>query len=280
MRKSPDYPVPALEKGLDILEALAAEPAPQSLAELAARMKRSSSALFRMLNCLERRGYVARETVSGKYGLSLKLFALAHAHSVTEKLLEAAREPMWRLTEAFRVSCHLSVLERGRLLVVAQALSPEPVRLSIEVGASFAAEKTASGRLLLAWADGSRSRVHGTGGAGGGMAKAQNKGGGREDVFAQIRKRGFSAAESESIEGVRDLAVLVGRPESGVLAALAVTRLLKRGQKADEATLLAGMRVAAAEITAGLGLGNGSAGPVAVVRTSPRAGKRGKGGRG
>ncbi len=239
MRNAPDYPVPALEKGLDILEALAAEPSPQSLAELAARLERSSSELFRMLNCLERRGYVARETVSGKYGLTLKLFALAHAHSATEKLLEAARRPMRALTEAFRVSCHLSVLERGRLLVVAQELSPEPVRLSIEVGASFAAEQTASGRLLLAWENAATA----------GKARAL-----QEKVFAQIRRRGFSAAESETIEGVRDLAVLVGKPGGGLTAALAVTRLLKRGQKADETKLLAGMRAAAAEITTGLGL--------------------------
>ncbi len=258
MPKSPEYPVPALEKGLDIVEALAAEAAPQSLAELAAGLKRSSSELFRMLNCLERRGYVAREAVSGKYGLSLKLFALAHGHAVTEKLLVAARRPMQRLTDEFRVSCHLSVLERGELLVVAQEVSPEPVRISIEVGATFEAEKTASGRLLLAWgnaraAGGSENRAYRTNGTHGTYGK-QGKDVELEKVFAQIRRSGVSVAESETIEGVRDLAVLVGTRESGVMAALAVTRLLRRGQKADEAKLLAGMRAAAAEITCALGL--------------------------
>ncbi len=38
MRKSPQYPVPALEKGLDVLETLAAVSVPQTLAELAARL--------------------------------------------------------------------------------------------------------------------------------------------------------------------------------------------------------------------------------------------------
>ncbi len=243
MPRTPEYPVPALEKGLDIVEALAAEAAPQSLGELAAGLKRSSSELFRMLNCLERRGYVAREAVSGKYGLTLKLFALSHVHSVTEKLLLAARGPMQGLTERFQVSCHLSVLERGRLLVVAQEMSPEPVRISIEVGATFEAAKTASGRLLLAWSGESAARGEGK------TWKALEK------IFAQIRTSGVSVAESETIEGVRDLAVLVGRPEAGVMAALAVTRLLRRGQRADEGALLAGMRSAAAEITEGLGLG-------------------------
>src|SRR5882672_4811283 len=104
MPRPPHYPVPALEKGLDVIETLAANAVPQSLAELATQLERSSSELFRMLNCLERRGYITRAAVSGKYALTLKLYALAHAHSVIEKLLQAARIPMQELTEKIRES--------------------------------------------------------------------------------------------------------------------------------------------------------------------------------
>ena len=149
MARTPNYSVPALEKGLDILEALAAAVVPQSLAELAERLGRSSSALFRMLVCLERRSYVTRDPVSGKYELSLKLYALAHTHSLSDRLLRSARGPMQVLTEELRESCHLSVLEKGRLLVLTQQASPEPVRISVEPGAMFDPVKTASGRLLL-----------------------------------------------------------------------------------------------------------------------------------
>lgn len=247
MPKSPNYPVPALEKGLDILEALAAAAVPQSLSELAARLERSSSELFRMLNCLERRGYLTRDPVSGKFGLSLKLFALGHEHSSAGKLLAAARGPMQALTGRFRESCHLSVLERGRLLVLAQEESPEHVRLSIEVGGTFEPERTASGRLLLAF----------SGGAGADDAGAKGKAAASGELvreLARIRREGVSTARSETIEGVRDLAVLVGRPEAGVTAALAVTRLLRRGETTDEAALLAGMKATAKQITVALGL--------------------------
>jgi len=73
MPKSPEYPVPALEKGLDLIETLASVAVPLSLSELANQLDRGTSELFRMLNCLERRGYVTRDVVSGKYGLTLKL---------------------------------------------------------------------------------------------------------------------------------------------------------------------------------------------------------------
>jgi DNA-binding IclR family transcriptional regulator len=242
--KSPDYPVPALEKGLDIIEALAAASVPQSLVELAGRLDRSSSSIYRMLNCLERRGYVLRDPASGKYALSLKLFALAHTHSPTESLVQAARAPMQALTEKFRESCHLSVLDRGRLLVIAQKESPDKVRLSIEVGGTFEPARTASGRLLLAHLDDIARRA------------ALGRNGPRlEPALDGIRRSGVSAADSETVRGVRDIAVLVGSVSAGLIAALAVTRLIRRGEKRDETALLWGLRTAAGEITNALGLG-------------------------
>ncbi len=253
MPHTPNYTVPALEKGLDIIEALAAVAVPLSLAELGVKLERSSSELFRMLNCLEQRGYITREAASGKYGLTLKLYSLAHAHSITEKLLHAAQLPMQILTEKVRESCHLSVLDRGKLLVVAQRESPERVRLSIEVGALFDPVATASGRLLLAQLDGMAQ-----------AAVVEESPSGRkltgkartsfDASLAELKRKSVSTAESETIEGVRDVSVLVGNPAAGITGALAITRLLRRGQRGDEAALIAEMTTAAAAITRALGL--------------------------
>lgn len=262
MPKAPHYPVPALEKGLDIIETLAAVTVPQSLSELAERLDRSTSELFRMLNCLELRGYILRDEVSGKYGLTLRLYSLAHAHSVTEKLLRAARLPMQTLTEKVRESCHLSVLDRSRLLVVGQQESPERVRLSIEVGGLFDPVQTASGRLLLAHVDEAQQaevlRESPTGRRLAGRALAAWR-----ESLEQARRRGISMAESETIEGVRDVAVIVGHPALGITAALAITRLLRRGQRGDEAALVAAMQTAAAGITRAMGLARPTPGPAA-----------------
>ncbi len=252
MPKSPAYPVPALEKGLDILETLAAADAPQSLAELATRLDRSRSELFRMLACLEQRGYLSRDDASGKYALTLKLYALTHAHSPMAKLLGAGRRPMQALTEKTGESCHLSVLERGRLLVVAQQESPARVRLSIEVGGEFDPVTTASGRLLLSGLDEvALEEVLEASAAGkslAGRARTTFRAG-----LVEIGRSGVSTAESETIEGVRDVAVRVGWAGVGG-AALAVTRLMKRGPREDESALVKALQAAAAEITRTLGL--------------------------
>ncbi len=125
--------------------------------------------------------------------------------------------------------------------MVAQEESPERVRLSIEVGAVFDPAHTASGRLLLAHQPpGARTR---------GAAPDW------ESSLAAIRRTGVSTAESETINGVRDVAVLVGGPGAGLMAALAVTRRLRRGERVDDDALVAGMREAARVITEALGIG-------------------------
>ena len=84
------YAVPALEKGLDLLEALAAQPEPRSQTDLARALGRSPSEIFRMLACLERRGYIVKEEASGRYRLTLRLYELAHTHTPVDQLLHAA----------------------------------------------------------------------------------------------------------------------------------------------------------------------------------------------
>jgi DNA-binding IclR family transcriptional regulator len=114
-KAKPSYFVPALEKGLDVLEALASASGPQTLTELARDLDRSSSVLFRIIDALEKRAYIARDPVSGTYHLTLKLYELAHTHSPADQLLKAATFPMRVLADTIHESCHLSVLAHGKL---------------------------------------------------------------------------------------------------------------------------------------------------------------------
>jgi DNA-binding IclR family transcriptional regulator len=215
------YHVPALEKGLDILELLASQRLPMTQAQLARALGRGASELFRMLACLEQRGYLARDPTSGAYSLTLRLYEISRAHSPFEGLLRAAAAPMRQLTEQLRESCHLSVLHRGQLLVLAQQESPAQLRLSVEVGGSFAPLQTASGRLLLAFLP-PRDRDELLAA----MPVQQHAGMERQAALAtqleQIRARGYEASYGETIAGINDLAVLVGSADSAVQAALAI----------------------------------------------------------
>ena len=65
MAKEPTkYRAPALDKGLDIIELLAAAPAALSIAEISEGVGRSRGEIFRMLQVLEERDYIARNEAS------------------------------------------------------------------------------------------------------------------------------------------------------------------------------------------------------------------------
>lgn len=247
------YHVPALEKGLDILETLASSAVPQSLSQLARSLHRSSSELFRMLDSLERRGYILKDLVSGNYCLSLKLYELAHTHSPVEQLLSAAAKPMRDVAESLRESCHLSVLSRGKVLVLVQEKSPDKVRLSVEVGVRFSAIHTVSGRLLLAHLEpGHLSDFLAADSDYRGLSKTRQK-----QFMAdldEIREQGVSTALHETLVGVRDLAVLVGNPKIGIMAALAATAWIGAAKKTSVQRIQSALLQCAETISKSVGL--------------------------
>jgi DNA-binding IclR family transcriptional regulator len=63
------YAVPALDKGLDVIELLARENEGLTLNEIARLLDRTSSELFRMVNALARRGYIGQRD-SDRYSLT------------------------------------------------------------------------------------------------------------------------------------------------------------------------------------------------------------------
>ncbi len=149
----PSYAVPALDKGLDILELLSAQNDGLSQAQIAQSVGRTVGEIFRVLQTLERRGFVVREPLSGLYTVSLMMFELAHRNPPLRGLVQAALTPMRRLSTATGQTCNLSVLSGGHALVVAQVESPSPFGFQVRIGAEFPVEDTATGVVLIAFAD-------------------------------------------------------------------------------------------------------------------------------
>ncbi len=251
-QKTRKYSVPALDKGLDILEALSQSRVPLSINDLAARLRRTRSEIFRMLDNLEQRAYIARDPASGAYSLTLRLYELAHTHTPVDQLLKAAHRPMYQLSDAIRESCHLSVLSRDMLVVIAAAESPEPVRFSVEVGYSVRPLLTVSGTLLVAFLGEAEQQpflqadsVY--------AAMSSKRRTALRTEFALILQQRYHIAESTRRAGL-DCSALVGNPEIGVTAALGVPFLAGGTNAGKEKTLIPLIQQAAAEITTGLGL--------------------------
>ena len=103
------YRAPALEKGLDVIELLAAEKSPLNLSAISQRLGRSSGELFRMLQVLEFKGFITTAENGSGYVLTNKLFALAMAQAPVRSLVETALPIMRKL-----VARHRAVLPHRR----------------------------------------------------------------------------------------------------------------------------------------------------------------------
>ena len=90
------YLVPALDRGLKILEFLAGEPAGAGAAEIAASVKLPKPSVFRMLLTLHNAGYLLKDESAGSYRLSRKMLSLGYsavdAQSIVEKSLGALKK--------------------------------------------------------------------------------------------------------------------------------------------------------------------------------------------
>jgi DNA-binding IclR family transcriptional regulator len=144
------YPTPALEKGLDILELFASTPEGLTVSEAARRLNRTVSEIFRMILCLEQRGYLAQSPNKERYHLTLRLFRLAQEHPPTKRLVTEALPVMHWLSHELRQSCHLGIIDGGHIVILAQVDSPESTGFYVKMGSKVDLMHAATGHVILA----------------------------------------------------------------------------------------------------------------------------------
>ena len=245
------YSAPALEKGLDVLEMLAAEPHAVPLQEIARRLQRSPGELFRMLDVLVRRGYLAR-LPDAVYALTLRLFELAHRHPPIDRLLDVAVPHMQALARTTGQANHLSVHHDARLVVLARAEPPEPMSYSVRPGAHFPfLDDRVSARVITAFQAQARQEVL-LRELGGGRALGTIRRRALDARMARIRRRGYDEGPSDTVAGVIDICFpLFDR--FGAVAALNLVYLKQRDARASVPQAREALRATAGTISRALG---------------------------
>lgn len=215
--KSERYTAPALSKGLDILEALAARGDGVTQAEIAKLLDRSTSEIFRMLAVLRQRGYVELGS-DDRYRLTTKLFEIAHRHPPIRRLTAIAGEAMQDLANTVNQSVHLSILHSGKVLVVAQVDCPDNTINTVRLGAQFPIYNSASGRALAAFMDEEElSHLFSLAGE----AQAHERETFLKDI-AEVGRIGYCEGTSLLIEGVTNLSAPVFDYTGSVIAAVTI----------------------------------------------------------
>jgi len=212
------YKAPALEKGLDILELVAAEANPVTAAEITRKLGRSHGELFRMVQVLEFRGFIERAPGSEGYRLTDKLFALGTGQPRIKGLVETALPKMLALAEASGQSCHLAVHSEGQIVVVARMESSDLIGFSVRVGHRRPLSGTVSGTVLYAFQTAQvRARWDR-------WLEEQLDGATRPEFERRVlktQKNGWASAKSGYAACITDIAAPIWRGESAA-AALAI----------------------------------------------------------
>ena len=229
------YRVPALEKGLEVLELLSGISQPLSLTDIAERLGRTKHELFRVMACLNEQGYLIRDANQG-YRMSTKLFELGAKHASTEALIARATPHMESLTNELNESCHLNLVVRNKMLVIARVDCDADVSLAVRIGASFKLHERNSGHVALAFhtAD-QRQKYWEQSDQPAGQIKKW------ESEFASIRQSGFRTMESTLIVGVQDTATPILGADGRLLAVLCVSHILRVGEADESARISSAM---------------------------------------
>jgi DNA-binding IclR family transcriptional regulator len=245
-----NYATPALEKGLDVIELLAHQPSGLTKSQMARELNRTVSEIFRMLVCLEQRGYIA--TVDNdQYTLTLKLFQLVQEHPPTERLIADALPVMQRFSHDSLQSCHLGVLEDARIVIIAQVNAPTSVGFYVKLGSTVNLMEAATGYVILAHQD--KEHLERT------LAEWTRQTGKKaprdfEKHLERIRKAGFEKRASYQVKGVVNISFPILDSRGSALCALTVPYIQSSvDNKVSLASVTQSLRKAAGEITAAVG---------------------------
>lgn len=210
--KQPAYAAPALEKGIDVLELLSSEPLGLTISEIAQRLKRSISELFRIIVVLDRRGWLHKEPASDRYRVTYRLLEVAHRATPAQELTHVATPLMHSLAAATMQSCHLAVVNETRGLIVARQESPGATGFAVRLGTQIDLLTSCSGHVLLAFMEEDRRAILFPDGF-------------PEDFdarFERVRRQGYETIPSARMAAVSDMSCPVFGFDGHVVAALTI----------------------------------------------------------
>jgi DNA-binding IclR family transcriptional regulator len=244
------YSTPALEKGLDILELFASTPGGLTVSEAARRLNRTVSEIFRMLLCLEQRGYLAQSENRERYHLTLRLFRLSQEHPPTKRLVTEALPVMHQVAHELRQSCHLGVVDGGHIVILAQVDSPESTGFYVKMGSKVDLMHAATGHVILAhqtedaferaieeWSNETKKR----------------KPADLDSHLARIFKAGFESRASYEVKGVVNISFPVLNAQGNAVAGLTVPYVKRIEDKVSIPDVVKILRVASQQISEALG---------------------------
>lgn len=143
--------VPALERGLAMIETLAHRPEGLTLSELTAALELSPASAHRITGTLEDAGYLRRDDITRRYTLTRKLLLLSQPRGESRSLVAAAVEALRAILQKTGETTQLCCLAEGRCVMLDQLASLHAFKYIVDIGTHAPLHCTAPGKAILAF---------------------------------------------------------------------------------------------------------------------------------
>ncbi|HEY2931869.1 MAG TPA: IclR family transcriptional regulator [Acidobacteriota bacterium] len=246
--------VPALERGLSVLELLAKSKTGLTLSVLTRKLQLPKSSTHCLLLTLERCGYLQRNDKTGRYLFGLKIFSLANMAVNGIQLREQAAPFLHALMQRTRLTVHMAILEQNEAVLIEKVEPPGLLKLATWLGKRMDVHCTGVGKALIAHIPDEELdlliREHGL------PRHNENTIASPKALkrdLAQIRKQGYSLDDEEDEIGLRCLGAPIFDHLGSAIAAISVSGTTTQ-ITTENVPLLAGeIRKAASAISRVLG---------------------------
>lgn len=143
--------VPALERGLSVLELLSERPYEMGFQEIVHRLRIPPSSLWRILKVLVERGYILMDPQRRTYRLGFKLATMGNVLLENSQFKSLVIEDLRRLSDTTMETVELDVRVKDQLVLVEQVVGPEGLYMYSHPGSSMPYfHATAPGKVYLA----------------------------------------------------------------------------------------------------------------------------------
>ncbi len=250
----PDLPqrdlVGSLEKGLGVLEILAAHPSGLTLTETAERAGLTRAGARRLLLTLVACGYALQD--GRRFALSPRLLSLARSWLEGTSLWAFAEPFLRAVAVELNESCSAAVLSDHDVVYVARIPGGRIMRVALQVGTRLPAYCTSMGRVLLSGLDGQRlAAVLDAADIVANTPKTVTDRAVIAEKVRQAAEQGFAVVDEELEIGLRSIAVPVRDRHGNVVAAINVSTHPARFSVAEmKRTVLPLLKLAATRIEA------------------------------
>ncbi|MEW6662615.1 MAG: IclR family transcriptional regulator [Bacillota bacterium] len=215
--------IKSVEKALIILDQFTYERPEWSLADLSRKLQQTKPTILRLLNTLEKYGYVEKDREKKTYCLGMRLFALGNLVANRMEVRTIALPVMYDIRNRTGEAVHLNIISEGERMCVEYLDALHDLRAIVHVGQCSPLYAGGSAKVLMAFMkDEERKRV-----IDGLVLKPItdktiiNKVELEKEIF-QIRQQGYAISCGERLKGAFSISVPIWNRDSRVIASMSV----------------------------------------------------------